>query len=308
MREDCLAFFGLRRDPFGKQVAADALWLDPSRTAAIDQLIDAVRSRRHALVCGDSGVGKSCVMRAMKGRLPETGFRVVYVPNVTVGRRDFYRQLSLALGLEPRGTVAAVFEAIQREVRSSWSEHRLHPVLVLDEAHLMPDVLLSHLHVLANFDMDSNPLLSLVLMGLPELHDRLKLGVHRSLLTRLSIKVDIGRTTPSDTTAYVRARLESAGSAADVFASDGVSTLHELAAGVPRMIDTVAAIAMQLAAEQGERLVGRATVRRAWQQTPFACPPGLRPRRRPASRRSDVDWAVGAGAPPLGDVAGLAGP
>ncbi len=62
--------------------------------------------------------------------------------------------------------------AVQRDVRSGWAEHRLHPVLVIDEAHLMPDATLPDLHVLPNLDMDSRPLLSLVGVGLPELQDR----------------------------------------------------------------------------------------------------------------------------------------
>jgi type II secretory pathway predicted ATPase ExeA len=271
MRTDATqAFFGLRRPPFGKEVEVDDLWLDPSREQAVARLVEAAHRRQHALVRGEPGVGKNCVTRAMRQRLPETAFRVVYVANVTVGRRDFYRQLSLALGLQPHGTVAAVFEAVQREVRGSWSEHRVHPVLVVDEAHLMPDATLSHLHVLANFDMDSRPLLSLVLVGLPELHDRLRLGVHRSLLTRIGTLVDIGVTTPEDTAAYVRHRLERAGATRDLFASDGLTVLHELAAGVPRVLDAVAEAALHEAASREERLIGRATVRRAWQSTPYA--------------------------------------
>jgi len=271
MRIDAaLSFYGLKRVPFAKEVEAAQMWMDPSREAAVSRLEEAMHRRLHALVRGEPGVGKNCVVRALKARLSETAFRVVYIANVTVGRRDFYRQLSLALGLEPHGTVAAVFEAVQREIRGSWSEHRIHPVLVIDEAHLMPDATLSHLHVLANFDMDSRPLLSLVLVGLPELHDRLRLGVHRSLLTRLGTMVDIGVTTPEDTAAYVRHRLEVAGARADCFASDAMTLIHELTAGVPRVIDIVAEQALIEGAEKSERLIGRASVRRAWQTTPQA--------------------------------------
>lgn len=267
--EATLAFFGLSGAPFGKEVDVDQLWFDPSREEAIDRLVEAMHRRQHALVRGEPGVGKNCVVRAMKARLPETAFRVVYIANVTVGRRDFYRQLSLALGMQPHGTAAAVFEAVQREVRGSWSEHRIHPILVIDEAHLMPDATLSHLHVLANFEFDSRPLLSIVLVGLPELQDRLRLGVHRSLLTRIRTMVDVGTTTPDDTAAYVRHRLDQAGATRDIFASDGMTLLHELAAGVPRVLDAVAEGAMNEAASRDEKLISRSAVRRAWQATPY---------------------------------------
>ena len=270
MHDAALSFFGLRRSPFGKEIKAQDLWIDPSRERTLERLLEAVHRRQHALIVGEPGVGKNCVLRAMKARLPETEFRVTYNANVTVGRRDFYRQLSLALGVPPRGTIAAVFESIQREVRSGWSEHRIHPVVIIDEAHLMPDTTLSHLHVLANFAMDSQPLLSLVLVGLPELRSRLRLGVHRSLLTRLGTAIDICPTTSSDTAAYVRHRLKLAGATREIFASDGITTLHDLAAGVPRVVDMIAEEAMREAARGEESLIGRTTVRCAWQSTPLA--------------------------------------
>jgi general secretion pathway protein A len=98
---------------------------------------------------------------------------------VTLGRRDFFRQLCYALQIEPKATPAAMFEGIQRECLSHANEHRTHSVVVLDEVHLMPVPTLGHLHLLANFEWDSRPLLSMVLVGLPELHDRLRLGIHR---------------------------------------------------------------------------------------------------------------------------------
>lgn len=267
MREH-LAFFGLRQEPFGKQFAPDAQWVEPSREAAVDRLVRAVQQRQHALVTGEPGVGKTVAVRALSARLHGAQHRLAYVWNVSVGRRDFYRHLSLALGLEPKGTAAAVFEGIQRELRSGWVEHRVHPVLVIDEAHALPDPTLQHLHVLANFDMDSNPLLSLVLVGLPELRDRLKLGVHRSLLTRLGTHVEIGPTTADDTAHFVRDRLTRAGATADLFASDGMVAVHELAAGVPRVVASLADTALRLAADKQERLIGRSVVRAAWQHLP----------------------------------------
>jgi general secretion pathway protein A len=121
--------------------------------------------------------------------------------------------------------------------------------------------------VLANFDRDSRPLLSLVLVGLPELQDRLRRGVHRSLRTRIGTRVDIGTATPDDTAAYVRHRLERAGNTREMLPSDGILMLHELAAGVSRMLDVVAEGEMTDAAAREERLIGRATVQRAWQST-----------------------------------------
>jgi general secretion pathway protein A len=103
-----------------------------------------------------------------------------------------------------------------------------------------------------------------------QLQDRLRLGVHRSLLTRVGTMVDIGPATPDDTAVYVRHRLEHAGITREVFASEGILMPHELAAGVPRVLDVAAAGAVADAPAGEERLTGRATVRRAWQSTPVS--------------------------------------
>jgi type II secretory pathway predicted ATPase ExeA len=260
--------FSLNRAPFGKDLPPDDLWLDDGRAQAIDLLVECVSRRGSALVKGEPGTGKNCVMRGLRQRLSPVHNKLAYVSNVTLGRRDFYRQVGRALDLEPKGTPAALFEAIQHNIESLHAEHRMHVTLILDEAHLLPDSTLSHLHILLNFDWDCRPLLSLVLVGLPELHDRLRLGIHRSLLTRLTTCVEIVPATPDQTVAYVRKRLEDAGARSELFAPDALTLLHEMTKGNLRVIDVLASASLRVAAQQDMRLVDRSIVRRAAQFTP----------------------------------------
>jgi general secretion pathway protein A len=268
--DSILAAFGFKKFPFDKEITSEVMWLDESRDTAIDHLLDAITQRQHALVCGEPGVGKTAVLRAVRDRLSPVHFRPVYIPTVTLGLRDFYRHICTALGVEAKATPASLFDAIQRNVHLLHQEHRGHPVLVLDEAHLMNDATLGHLHILANFDWDNQPLLSLVLVGLPELYDRLKLGIHRSLLTRIATRVDIGPVSPEHTVTYVRKRIKDAGCDAEIFTPDGLSTLHEITGGLLRSVDSLAQASLRVAARQDLRLVDRATVRRALQFTPIA--------------------------------------
>lgn len=261
---------GLDKRPFDKQVPADLLWMDSGRSDAVDRLVDTITHRQHALVTGEPGVGKTCVLRALRHRLSPTHFRTHYVAHVTLGRRDFYRQICYALQIEPKATPAAMFEGIQRECIQSATEHRAHAVLVLDEAQLMPDSTMSHLHVLANFEWDSTPLLSLVFVGLPELYDKLRLGMHRSLLTRIHTRVELTPGSPDLTTAYVRRRLADAGAKTELFTGDALAVLHEETGGLLRSIDVLAQAALRLAVSQDTVLIDRDLVRRALHHTPLA--------------------------------------
>lgn len=270
MSDPILTTFRLTRMPFAKGLSTDGLWLDDSRTRAVDALVAAADNREHSGVFGEPGVGKTTVLRALRDRLSPVHFSCHYLAFVTLSPRDFIRQLCLALQLEPKATIAALFNALQAEIVHRHREHRVHPVVVIDEAHLIPDRTLSQLHVLANFDWDSEPLVSFVLVGLPELHSRLKLGMHRSLLTRLSTKVELSPASPEQTTAYVRHRLTAAGGQAELFAPDALGLLHELTGGVFRSIDVLATEALRAAATRDVKLVDRALLLRAHQASPLA--------------------------------------
>ena len=117
-----LTHFGLSRFPFTKAIADEDLWVPSSRKRIVERLVEACRGHDHVLLTGEPGIGKTCVLRALRHRLPEAGFRLTYCHNATLGRRDFYRQLCLALGLSPSATAAAVFYAINQHVKDLGAE------------------------------------------------------------------------------------------------------------------------------------------------------------------------------------------
>jgi type II secretory pathway predicted ATPase ExeA len=251
-----LSHFGLQAPPFTKEVADSDLWVPPSKEAVVDVLVEALDQRGSVALVGEPGVGKTCVLRALRHRLPQAGFRLTYCHNATLGRRDFYRQLCVALGLQPSATAAALFYAVSTHVEELGKE-RVHPVFLLDEAHLLHQDVLDHLHILLNYEWDSRALLSLVLVGLPELSSRLMLRKNRSLYSRIHHRLSIDSVNPDDTAEYVRYRLRGAGCEREVFASDALAMLHESASGSLRDIDRIAQAALRATARKKKKLVER---------------------------------------------------
>jgi type II secretory pathway predicted ATPase ExeA len=254
---DFLSPFTLSAEPFSKEIEDRDLWMPPSKQATLDELLDAVHARKSALLTGESGAGKTCLLRALRHALGEDVFRLTYCHNVTLRRRDFYRQLCVALGL-PRThfTAGDIFYAVSTHVEDLAKE-RLFPVFLVDEAHLLHQDTLDHLHILLNYAWDSRALLSLILIGLPELDERMRLRRNRSLYSRLHHRLSIGPLEPGDTADYVRLRVGRVGGNKELFSNDALALLHEAAAGSLRDIDRLATAALRLAARRKRKTVDR---------------------------------------------------
>ena len=136
-------------------------------------------------------------------------------------------------------------------------EQRVHPVFLLDEAHLLHQDVLDHLHILANYDWDSRPLLSLILVGLPETSERLRLRRNRSLWSRIHTRLQLGEADPDDTAEYVAHRISQAGGKPAIVDADALAMLHEASGGRLRDIDRIATNALKRAALRKLKKVDR---------------------------------------------------
>jgi general secretion pathway protein A len=239
-----LAHFGLTCNPFSKSIADSDLWLPTSKAGIVDQLVSALEARECILLDGEAGVGKTCILRALRQKLPESRFRLTYCAN--------------ALNLSPKATAASVFNEVARHVKEL-ADERCHPVLLLDEAHLIHQDVLDHLHILCNYEWDRQPLLSLILVGLPELRDRLMLRHQRSLYSRISHRIRIPSMTPDDTAEYLHHRLQLAGNERQIFTDHAIAMLYEAAGGTNqsslRDFDRLASAAIVEAHRRKKKLV-----------------------------------------------------
>ena len=114
---------GLKEPPFTKEIADADLWLPTSKQLIADGLLDALNERASVVVVGEPGVGKTCILRAVRHLVAAAGYRLTYSHNATLGRRDFYRQLCLALGLAPAATAGNFFYAVSSHVEELATDH-----------------------------------------------------------------------------------------------------------------------------------------------------------------------------------------
>lgn len=255
--------FGLARLPFTKEIAAEELFEVQNHSDATARLRAAIEARSSAALTGEAGVGKTCVLRALERSLNPSRYRVTYLYHANVSPRDFYRQLSMVLGLEPKAHPSAMFRRLQAHIEELADEQKIHPVLMLDEAQLMPISMLEQLHILLNYRMDSRAFLSVILVGLPELRERLARNLLGSLSTRLPVRIHLEPLGAEAVGGYLRHRMKVAGATQEVFSEDAVLSIREATGGVLRKVDVLAQHCLEVAVRGKGNLVDGGSVQEA---------------------------------------------
>ena len=242
------AYFGFKRQPFFKELPTSQMFPSFDLKEAQTRLQLLKQNRGIFCLTGEPGAGKTSVLRKFVEELnPQTHIHC-YTPHATVNRNDLYRQINQLLKLPPRVRKSDLFEQIQRTVLELHDSQGKTPVIILDEAHLMDHESLQELILITNFQMDSKLPFLLVLIGQPDLRDRLKRRMHEPLNQRITLRYHMaGLTNDEETRDYLLHHLKIAGRSDPLFEEPAYAILRQLGQGLPRKIGNLAMAAMTLA-------------------------------------------------------------
>jgi general secretion pathway protein A len=238
MYEDLFHFFGLREDPF--HVSPDPRYYFATRghNSALKELTAGIESRRGLFVLtGEAGTGKTTLVRHFLDWLETRHQSSCYI---------FHSQLRpmelLELILQDFGITCASRDKHDIVVAlNKWLVERRRmgdaPVLVIDEAQTSPLRTLRRLNVLLNLELDGCKLLQVLLAGQPELDEKLQRPELWQLQQRIIFRSRLMPLAMEETAEYVRARLEKAGAAEEVFCEKALQAIHTGARGIPRVVN-----------------------------------------------------------------------
>jgi general secretion pathway protein A len=237
-------FYGLREKPFSKTPDPRFLFLGREHEEALARLLYAVEERELALLTGDIGSGKTTISRALMDRVGDScRFSIIFNPVLTPV--EFLRTLAYDFGV---ASPPERKDDILRELTGAL--YRYHgqgvlPVVIIDEAQMIPDRgVFDEIRLLTNFQLDESNLLSVLIMGQPELRERLADPLYEPLCQRIGIQYHLGPLGLEETLAYLDCRLAVAGGEQGLFSPDAVLRIFELSGGVPRRINTIATHAL----------------------------------------------------------------
>jgi general secretion pathway protein A len=238
--KDIIAYFGLKRFPFDKEIKSSKLVQTDSLSECLARLDLMKRSGGIMLLTGDPGVGKTVALRRFVNGLNDNLYHPLYTPLSTLNRVDLLRHINDKLGLENRASKSAIYAQIQRELLDSREQKGKTIVLIIDEAHLLQVGPLQELRLLTNFKMDSFDPFILILSGQSDLRRIMDYAILEAFSQRLNLRYHMPPLSKNETSAYVQHQMTLAGAVEPFFDDSALAALHEITFGIPRRIGTVA--------------------------------------------------------------------
>jgi type II secretory pathway predicted ATPase ExeA len=273
-----LDHFGLAEPPFRITPHTDFFFDGADRGATLDALIYAILHDEGIVkVSGEVGSGKTMLCRVLMERLPPH-VDTIYLATPSLARDEILQAIAddLKLAFSGERTAVALRELQEHLIRLYGEGRRV--VILIDEAHVMPDETLEQVRLLSNLESNRHKLLQIVLFGQPELDAMLAKTSLRQLRDRITHSFRMRPLAAAEVGNYLSFRMRAAGyRGPDVFTPRAVGRLARAAGGLNRRINILADKALLSAfTENGHAVTGR-HVRAAIRDSEFA--PVARPAR-----------------------------
>jgi general secretion pathway protein A len=254
-------FYGFQHTPFAKSIAAKDLFPARGHSEIQGRLAFALQERIPALITGDVGTGKSTAIRAFTHSLDRNLYTTVYLSNPHLGVTALYYHVLLALQTQPAFGFMRLLPQLRATLQDFARKGR-YVLLVVDEAHLLPPELFDQLRFLLNDEMDSASLLTLVLLGQPDLAHKLRFAPYEALDQRISVRFHLRPFDLEETAGYVKHHLRVAGYQGQLFSDGFVTGVHEHTKGVARQINNLCRNALLLGATEDKHVLDETDLKR----------------------------------------------
>jgi type II secretory pathway predicted ATPase ExeA len=238
--------FGLRHAPLGKE--ATDLWDDGAIATLRERFQSLLKAPGVGVVIGEPGVGKTAAVRSLAQTVNPHCHQVIYLSETDFGRLDLYRSLAVALGLDPPHRRAALWRELKARILDLADSKQLTPLWIIDEAQNLPPSFFKDFPSFLNFAFDSRDLLTVWLIGHPQLAHTLDRAPYAALASRIYARVHLKPILERERfTKLIQHAFQAAGCTSTLIADSGMELLRQASQGLPRQAGRILQVALQIA-------------------------------------------------------------
>ena len=232
-------YYGLARKPFALTPDPSVVFMSETHQEGLAILKYGILSKKCFLVLtADVGSGKTTLLQALVNSL-EQDVHLCLLNNPILYRDEFFSYIAKKLGLHWDGNKAMFLIEFGNLLKECYSRDE-RVLLIFDEAHVLPVDLLEEIRLLSNLEEKGRDVLSIFLVGQPELNERMSDDRLLPLRQRIGIRFHLHRFTLDETRQYILFRLRHAGARhLNIFSEEAIAMIHRVSQGTPRLINII---------------------------------------------------------------------
>ncbi|MFC1514969.1 ExeA family protein [Candidatus Omnitrophota bacterium] len=234
-------FYGFKEKPFSVTPDTHFFYCSEKHDEALNSLVYAVEDRKgFAVITGEIGSGKTTVWHKLLTYLDGTT-KVATITNSHLTPKQMLISILEEFGIEHEDTSSKVkllnklYQYLLEQITAGFNV-----VLIIDEAQNLTFSVLEEVRMISNLETEKEKLIQIILMGQPSLKEKLALPKLEQLRQRIAVYYHLNHLTRSETSGYIRHRLQVAGgNGTIIFDSPTLEAIYTHSNGVPRRINTL---------------------------------------------------------------------
>jgi len=236
-----LDYYGMKEPPFDITPNPRFLFYSPKHREAYNHLMYGIRERKGFVqLTGEVGAGKTTLCRAMLEQLDPSHYATALILNPVMSANELMTAIAREFGLPTFGldrleTLEVINHFLLEQV-----ERGQETVLIIDESQNLTEELLEQVRLLSNLETDNRKLLQIILMGQPELRDRLNDPRLRQLRQRITVRYHLLPLNRLEVNEYVQHRLHVSGAnGTPCFTRPALWRVYHYSQGIPRLVNAI---------------------------------------------------------------------
>jgi len=252
------SFYGLREKPFNLSPDPDYLYMSPGHENVYTHMEYAVQeSKGFVVVSGEVGAGKTTLINYLLRKIPQA-IQVGVINNTLVQPQELLRMICQEFDLDiTNGEKTVLLNRFYNYLLEKYSKHE-RVILIIDEAQNLPEKSLEEIRMLSNLESEKEHLIQMILVGQPQLRDKLRKKSMEQLFQRVTVACHLNALDLDQVYKYIHHRLTVAGAQnLDIFDPEALNAIFKHSLGIPRLINILCDSALVYGYADDVRIIGR---------------------------------------------------